>query len=193
MPTEKKSAGRSSAPASGDALSLLRDDHATVLDLFEQEKSLSEGSVAKRRELFRTISEELRVHARIEELIFYPALKEKTEKKSEERDEVLEAYEEHVIVKSLIAALEAMEPDDESYKAKMTVLRELVEHHIEDEESDIFEQARALGTKRLEQLGNEMLEMKESELGKSEDEEEPAFKANVMKASERETASTGKR
>jgi hypothetical protein len=96
----------------------------------------------------------------MEESLFYPALRKAGGK--DERDSVLEAAEEHGVVKDLIAKIEALPPRDETLEAKVTVLKELVHHHVKEEESEIFSEARsALGQERLQKLGEEMQRFKE--------------------------------
>ena len=127
-----------------DAITLLKADHKKVEDLFKQVEELSDTAHATRAKLFVTIDRELTVHSRVEETIFYPALKAKTKKDTEQSDGVLEAYEEHANVKAMIQKLEALEPSDETYNAKLQVLSELVKHHVKEEETEMFKQARQL-------------------------------------------------
>lgn len=124
-----------------DAIALLKADHRTVEDLFEQfEKASGDGRKAK---IARQICLELTVHAQIEEEIFYPACEGKVE------DDLLkEAYVEHDGAKVLIAEIEAGGPDDEFYEAKVSVLSEQIEHHVGEEEKrmeGMFAQARHAG------------------------------------------------
>jgi Hemerythrin HHE cation binding domain len=96
----------------------------------------------------------------MEETLFYPALRKAGGK--DERDTVLEANEEHGVVKDLIAKIERVGPRDETIEAKVTVLKELVHHHVKEEEGTMFGEARkALGEERLQQLGEEMQRFKE--------------------------------
>ncbi len=137
-----------------DVLTLLTEDHAKVKQLFKEVSALSDGAHATRRKLFEKIDEELTLHAKVEETIFYPALKAKTKAASDERDELLEAYEEHAVVKELLHKLEATDPADESYKAKLQVLSELVEHHVKEEENEMFKQAKKLfRNEELDEIG----------------------------------------
>jgi len=121
-----------------DAVALLKEDHRTVEDLFAQfEKASGEG---RKQKLATQICLELSIHARIEEEIFYPACEGKVD------DDLLkESYVEHDGAKLLIAEIMAGEPSDEFYDAKVTVLQEQVEHHVEEEEKrleGLFAQAR---------------------------------------------------
>jgi hemerythrin superfamily protein len=142
-----------------DALTLIHSDHREVDELFA--KALDEDTpAAQRRATVAKIVQALTVHAQMEESLFYPALRKAGGE--DERDSVLEAAEEHGVVKDLIARIEALPPRDETLEAKVTVLKELVHHHVKEEESQIFSEARrALGQERLQQLGEEMQRFKE--------------------------------
>lgn len=142
-----------------DALELIRSDHREVDALFA--KALGDDTpAAQRRRAIAQIVEALTVHARMEEAIFYPALRKAGG--ADERDSVLEAAEEHAVVKELIAKIERSQGRDETLNAKVTVLKELVHHHVQEEEGTIFEEARrVLGKERLEKLGAEMQRFKE--------------------------------
>jgi hemerythrin-like domain-containing protein len=109
-----------------------------------------------RRQLMMEVARNLESHATIEEEIFYPAVREVDSRKAEEM--VLEAYEEHHVVKLLLAELPRVNPEDERFEAKMTVLSELVEHHVEEEEKEMFKLAQKLGREELEELGEQMEE-----------------------------------
>ena len=121
-----------------DAVALLKDDHRLVAELFAQfEKASGDGSKQK---LATQICLELSVHAKIEEEIFYPACEGKVEE-----DLLKEAYVEHDGAKLLIGEILAGEPSDDFYDAKVTVLQEQIEHHVEEEEKrleGLFAQAK---------------------------------------------------
>ncbi len=139
-----------------DALTLLKEDHRKVDELLKEANELGSGAAVSRQKLFKQIDEELTIHAKIEETIFYPALKSKakSEKEEEATQEVLEAYEEHGNVKEMLKKLEATDAKDETYAAKLQVLSELVKHHVHEEEHEMFKQARDLFEKsELEELG----------------------------------------
>jgi hemerythrin superfamily protein len=139
-----------------NALTLLKNDHAEVKALVSQIEELGDRATASRKTLFQKIDHELTMHAEVEEKVFYPAFKERAED-SVEREEVLEAYEEHDIVKNLIRQLEDLDPKDESYRPKMQVLMGLVQQHIKAEESTMFKMARELFSKdELETLGEKL-------------------------------------
>jgi len=144
-----------------DALKVLKQDHQKVKTLFGEVEGLGDRANAQRKKLFQKIDQELTVHAKIEETIFYPEFRRHAQE-SEERDEVLEAYEEHNIVKTLIHELEDLDPKDETYKPKLQVLIELVEHHVKEEESTMFKMAREMFEKdELDQIGERLMQAKE--------------------------------
>jgi hemerythrin superfamily protein len=153
------------AAAQADAIALLKADHRKVEDLFEEFESTK--GVQKKQALAKQICMELTVHSMIEEEIFYPACKGKID------DALLkEAYVEHDGAKVLIAEIEAGRPDEDFYDAKVEVLSEQIEHHVEEEErrSDgIFAQARSAGLDmaelgaRLEARKQELTEQFESD------------------------------
>jgi hemerythrin superfamily protein len=134
-----------------DAVALLKEDHRTVEELFAQfEKASGDG---RKQKLAAQICLELSIHAKIEEEIFYPACEGKVE------DDLLkEAYVEHDGAKLLIAEIMAGEPSDEFYDAKVTVLQEQIEHHVQEEEKRLegmFAQARKAGLD-MDALGEQL-------------------------------------
>jgi hemerythrin superfamily protein len=145
-----------------DAIALLKADHRQVKALFKEAAELGDGAHVSRAKLFAQIDAALTLHTQVEEEIFYPAVKAKTRANSDERDEVLEAYEEHACAKDVIAKLEQLDPKDETYRAKLTVLNELIDHHVKEEETSFFPQARELlGDDRLAELGEQIEAMKQ--------------------------------
>ncbi|MEO7436374.1 MAG: hemerythrin domain-containing protein [Candidatus Binatia bacterium] len=133
------------------ATELLKKQHREVKALFRQAKK---ANPQDRREILDQIEEKLTQHMHIEENVFYPAVRELETKKTEEI--VPEAYEEHNVVKMVLAGFPALDPEDERFEAKMTVLDELIQHHVEEEENEMFQAAEKLGDKRLKELGAEM-------------------------------------
>ena len=134
-----------------DAIALLKADHRKVEELFEKFES-AKGDGSKER-IARQICLELTVHAKIEEEIFYPACKGAVEE-----DLINEAYVEHDGAKVLIAEIEAGGPDEEYYDAKVKVLSEQIEHHVEEEEKRVegmFSQARKAGLD-MDELGRRL-------------------------------------
>ena len=129
-----------------NALTLLENDHKKMRKLLEELESTTERGIRTREELYSTIKGELLVHEAIEEEIFYPALKEHP--KAE--DIVLEGYEEHHVVDVVMA-------EHESWGAKAKVMKENVEHHMEEEEGEMFKQARSVfDADELQELGERM-------------------------------------
>ncbi|MFN8622194.1 MAG: hemerythrin domain-containing protein [Chloroflexota bacterium] len=136
-----------------DAIQMLKADHDKVKQLLTELESTTERGVKRRTELFATIKAELTVHEVIEEEIFYPALKEHPKAK----DIVLEGYEEHHVVDLLMGELSSLDVSDETWGAKATVMKENVEHHIEEEEGDMFKAARQVfDAAELKELGDRM-------------------------------------
>jgi len=154
-----------------DAIHILTADHREVSKIFEQfEKIKDKDDATKKQSLVKRACDELTIHAQVEEEIFYPALR----KALEDDDLIDEAVVEHISAKQLIAELENMEPGDDLYDAKFTVLGEYVKHHVKEEQNEIFPQAKK-SKMDLKQLGQEIAERKEqmkSELGLENEEEE---------------------
>jgi iron-sulfur cluster repair protein YtfE (RIC family) len=140
-----------------NAFELLKADHEKVAGLMEKIDETTERALKTREELFTQLKNELDLHAEIEEQIFYPAI----EGAEETREITLEAYEEHNVVKQLLAELEAEPKDDETWSAKFTVLKENVEHHVEEEEGEMFKNARkVLSKEEADELGARLEEAK---------------------------------
>jgi hemerythrin superfamily protein len=149
-----------------DAIALLKADHKKVKGLFAETDDLSDRATTQLKRIGDQICQELTVHAEIEETIFYPAVKDRTQRgHKEERDLVLESYEEHSLVKKIISDLEAIDASDESYRPKLKVLREIVEQHVKEEERELFPGARELlNEDELIDLGMRMTELKNKRL-----------------------------
>jgi hemerythrin superfamily protein len=138
------------------ATDLLKKQHKTVKALFKKVEETEDGR--RRRQLMDEIANELKMHTKIEEEIFYPAVREIGTSKAEEM--VDEAYEEHHVVDLVLAELPQVDPEDERFAAKMTVLSEMVEHHADEEEDEMFPMCeKKLGKERLQQLGEQMERM----------------------------------
>jgi len=135
-----------------NAFTLLKADHKKVAGILEKLDSTTERGVKTREELFTQLKTELDVHTHIEETIFYPALEEA----DETRDITLEAFEEHRLVKQLLAELDSLGKDEEQWTAKFTVLKENVEHHVDEEEGELFSKAKGvLRDEQAEALGDQ--------------------------------------
>lgn len=133
-----------------DAFKLLKADHRNVAQLFEE---LESANGKAKIDVFNQIKTELELHAHIEEKIFYPALEEP----KETHELTLEAYEEHDVVKKLLKELSRAKTPNEEWEAQAKVLRENVEHHVEEEENELFQKADAvLSDEEIEELGEQL-------------------------------------
>jgi hemerythrin superfamily protein len=143
-----------------DAITLLRADHKTVEQLFKRFEKAGDRAHVEKRQIVDRIIEELSVHAAVEEQVFYPVARA-TVPKTE--DIALESLEEHHIVKWVLAELENLDPGDERFDAKVTVLIENVRHHVEEEEGEFFPKVRKeLSRRDLADLGDALAEAKKS-------------------------------
>jgi hemerythrin superfamily protein len=144
-----------------DAFELLKADHKKVKGLFDE---LEAATGKAKLSVFNQIKSELELHTHIEETIFYPAL----EKPEETHDLTLEAYEEHKMVKTLLTELSGARTADGEWQAKAKVLRENVEHHVEEEENELFDKADdALSDEEIEALGQQMEAEKARQQGRT--------------------------
>jgi iron-sulfur cluster repair protein YtfE (RIC family) len=134
------------------ATDLLKKQHKEVKGLFKKVEKTEDAS--ERRQLMDEIRAALELHTRLEEEIFYPAVRDVGTKKAEEM--IAEAFEEHHVVDLVLKDLPNVDPEDERFEAKMTVLSELVEHHVEEEEGEMFKLAQRLGDEELEELAERM-------------------------------------
>ena len=142
-----------------DAIAMLKADHDKVKGLLEDLEATTERGVKTRAELYSTIKGELTVHEIIEEEIFYPALKSHPRAK----DIVLEGYQEHHVVDLLMSELESLDVTDETWGPKALVMKENIEHHIEEEEGEMFTKARQVFDRgELADLGERMAARKAS-------------------------------
>jgi hemerythrin-like domain-containing protein len=157
-----------------DAFELLKADHAKVAELFD----LLETASGKRKlDVFKRIKSELELHTHIEEAIFYPAL----EKPEKTHDLTLEAYEEHKVVKTLLTELSGAKKATDEWQAQAKVLRENVEHHVDEEENELFDKSNdALSDEEIESLGERMAAEKARKQGR------PAPKKDTTKSAAKE-------
>ena len=135
------------------ATDLLKKQHREVKALFRRAKK---AEPAERRAILDEIAEQLAHHMEIEEEMFYPAVRAIGTKKADEI--VPEAYEEHHVVKLVLNELPNVDPEDERFEAKMTVLKELVEHHADEEEEEMFKLAEKIESGEQKQLAQRMQE-----------------------------------
>ncbi len=142
-----------------DVFELLKQDHQKVSGIFQRIEATADAS--QRQQLFGQLKQELDLHAQVEETILYPALKQA----AQTRSLTMEAYEEHQEVKDLLAEIEQTPPDDEEWTALVTELKESVEHHVDEEEGEMFPQAReVLGQQTLAEVGARMMQEKQNQL-----------------------------
>jgi hemerythrin superfamily protein len=142
-----------------NAVEILKDDHEKVKALFQQYEEAGDRAHRKKQGIAEEVFAELEVHTTLEEELFYPAMKRKTDQDG--KDLVAEAVEEHHVVTTLMDELKGLDPADERYDAKFKVLMENVEHHIEEEEGEMFPEAEEVLGERLERLGTQMQERKQ--------------------------------
>jgi len=138
-----------------DAVELLKKQHREVEDLFEQFDKLGDSAKDKKKKLADQICNALTMHTMIEEEIFYPATRAAGGEEEETEDMVDEAVVEHASAKDLIAQIQDMSPDDDLYDAKVKVLSEMIDHHVEEEEKEMFPKTRKLKLD-MQILGEEM-------------------------------------
>jgi hemerythrin superfamily protein len=145
---------------SNDAIVLLKNDHRDVKKLFRQFEKAGENATVAKGEIVRKIIEMLTVHTYLENEIMYPQVRKLL---PEVEDDVLESYEEHHVADVLCMELWSMDPNDEHFDAKTTVLIENVEHHIQEEEDEWFPKVReGLGRKKLQEIGQQLADKRPS-------------------------------
>ena len=143
-----------------DATDLLMKDHENVQGLFAQFERASEDA-QKKSMLFEKIKDELQMHTKVEEEIFYPAVEELSIERA--KDDIERSIQDHEEVDALLDELQSLSPDDADFDEKMTELMDAVRSHIQLEQEEVFKVARAgLGEEQLQELGREMEEFKES-------------------------------
>lgn len=136
-----------------NATKLLKQQHRQVKNLFKQLKKTEDATV--RKQLLGEIARRLQTHMTVEEELFYPAVRDGVGNKKVQ-EMVPEAYEEHHVVKLVLNELPQISAMDERFEAKMTVLEELIDHHVEEEEREMFKAAQRLGADELDILGQRM-------------------------------------
>jgi hemerythrin superfamily protein len=142
-----------------NAIDMLKQQHREVEELFEEFESAGDGAKKTKERVCKQIADALALHAEIEEKIFYPESKQA----AEDAEELLrESVEEHLAVKKLIADIMQSSVDDPQFDAKLTVLKEQVEHHVEEEEQDLFPKVKkACSKQQLEDMGDRMQQLAE--------------------------------
>jgi len=152
--SRKKTPARSGTTAARDAIAVLKADHQSVEHLFVSFEGAGDRAYKTKRRLVDQMIEALSIHAFIEEQVLYPAARSEV---ASAADDVLEAFEEHHIVKWELQELIDLDPSDERFVAKVTVLSENVRHHVKEEEGELFPLLRSTLTKaRLHELGEEL-------------------------------------
>ena len=142
-----------------DIITLLKKDHKVVNELFSIIAKTGEKAYKTKLSIFDKIDQELSLHVEIEETIFYPVIK----KFKETKPITMESYEEHALVKQLLSQIKTMHPEEDAWQAKLTVLKELVEHHVEEEETELFPKVKKLiSLEEREVLGEKMKAIKEA-------------------------------
>jgi hemerythrin superfamily protein len=161
MPAQKTRRQRTQT----DAIALLKADHDKVRTLLSELEKTSDNAVSKREQLLATIEQELKIHTRIEEEVFYPAFRDAAKKKDDAKL-YYEALEEHHVVDLVLPEIKATGADSDQFAAKAKVLKDLVEHHAGEEEAEMFPRARTLMDRQeLVRLGGELTKAKESLTG----------------------------
>jgi hemerythrin-like domain-containing protein len=145
-----------------NAITMLKSDHATVKRLLRELSETSERALKQRENLVSQIERELKTHAQVEEEVFYPAFKTAA-KNTDAEDLFYEATEEHHVADMVLPALKAANPKSHEFKAKAKVLKDLIEHHIKEEETQMFAVARQLFDEdQLRELGDMMQARRDS-------------------------------
>jgi hemerythrin-like domain-containing protein len=146
--------------AEKDAIALLKEDHKKVRKLLGELGETSAKAPSRREELLQTIERELKIHSKIEEEIFYPAFREAAEDQDDKKL-YYEAVEEHHVVDMVLGELKEAEPASETFAAKAKVLKDLLVHHAEEEETEMFPRARKLMSREeLRELHERLAETK---------------------------------
>lgn len=144
-----------------DVFKLLKQDHAEVAKLFKKLEQSSEGASKTREKTFKQLARELAVHTQLEEELLYPRLREEESL----RDAVDEALEEHHVADRTLEELSGLAVDDEQWHAKLTVLKEMIEHHVEEEEKELFPKAaKAIDKDEAAEMGRMVAEEKKEML-----------------------------
>ncbi|MBU5635432.1 hemerythrin domain-containing protein [Geomonas sp. Red69] len=148
MPTGQKSS-ESQSRAEMTIFDLLKQDHEKARYLFDKAEKAGKKEISSLQKLFSQLEEELELHMEGEERFFYSAL----EQNEEIRDKVLQAFEEHQVAKAMLGTFQSLAVDDERWVAKLKVLGEIVEHHMQEEEKEVFKMARkALGKEQQHEI-----------------------------------------
>ena len=160
--SQRTSRKKVSRDAGKDAIALLSEDHERVRRLLKELEQTTEKTATKREKLLATIEQELRVHTQIEEDVFYPAFFDAA-RTDDDKELYYEAVEEHHVVDMVLPEIKGTDPKGSPFAAKAKVLKDLVEHHAEEEEAEMFPRARKLmDRERLVELREQLVRAKES-------------------------------
>lgn len=137
---------------------ILKDDHRKVAKLLDEASETTERAIKGRKELISKIKSELTLHSKMEESIFYPVLKEY----KETHELIMESYAEHETIEYLLKQVSSEGPENDEWLAKLTVLKENVEHHVDEEENQLFPKVRKiLDQTQLNEMAEKMKRFKE--------------------------------
>ena len=163
MPTSQKTTRKKTRrDAEKNAITLLEDDHERVRRLLAELERTTEKTAIRREKLLATIEQELRVHTKIEEDVFYPAFFDAA-RTGDDKELYYEAVEEHHVVDLVLPEIKGTDPKGGPFAAKAKVLKDLVEHHAEEEEKEMFPRARKLmDRERLIELGEQLAKARET-------------------------------
>lgn len=140
-----------------NAIQLLTEDHHKVTELFDEYEAMDDMN--RKKEIAKKVFMELEIHSKIEEEIFYPAVRSKTDE--EGKSLISESLEEHRKVKNLIEELRGLNPKNDEFEDKFSELMDNVEHHVDEEESEVFPKAEEYLHNELDRLGSEIEDRKE--------------------------------
>jgi hemerythrin-like domain-containing protein len=149
-----------------DVFDIIREDHQAVQKILNDMQETSSRATQRRQEDVTKFTQLIEPHMMAEEEVFYPQARERGESKL--REHVIEAYDEHRIAKMVLAELQKMSPQDEAWLPKAKVLKDLIEHHIEEEEGELFEEARkALNQQQIQQITQQFHQTKDKQMQKA--------------------------
>lgn len=181
-----------SKSADQDAIALLTEDHKEVQQLFKEFEKLDREDTEACQEIVSKACTALKVHSMLEKEIFYPAMRDQTDKEEDE-DLLNEAEIEHQTTDQLVETLEGMDAEDPMYSAHFTVLSEYVKHHIKEEEKEMFPQAKKLKSLDLKALGEELLQRKQELMAEFGGESEEDAELEELEEDEEVSASAEER
>ena len=148
-----------------DVFDIIRNDHEQVKKILNDMQETTSRAQQRRQEDVTKFTQLIEPHMMAEEEVFYPQARERGESKL--REHIIEAYDEHRIAKMVLGELQKMQPQDEAWLPKAKVLMDLIEHHIEEEEGELFTEARkALSQEQIDQITQEFQQAKNQQMQK---------------------------